>query len=232
MAKKKGSSPSRRPSEPQGTADDAFSARVLEFVAWARQNTQMAIIGVVAIVLLIGGTIYFLTQRSQQYEQAATELEMVQQVAAMSPTPEAVAEIEGYLVRFGGTPYGIEARLLLAEILLEDGNPEAAIETLLETAPSFRNSLRLQATFLLAVAYEDAERWDDAAEVYSALKERGEFTFQRREAGEGLARVLLAQGDTTGATDAFRALLDIEPADSPLRDYFEMRLAELTRGDG
>ena len=232
MAKKKGSSPSRRPSKPQGTADDAFSARVLEFVAWARHNTQVAIIGVVGIVLLIGGTIYFLTQRSAQYEQAAAELEMVQQVAVMAPTPEAIAEIEGYLVRFGGTPYGIEARLLLAEIHLEEGNPEAAIETLREIAPSYRNSLRLQATFLLGVAYEDAERWDDAADVYEALKERGEFTFQRREAGEGLARVLLAQGDTAAAADAFRALLQIEPQDSPLYEYFEMRLAELTRGDG
>lgn len=221
--------PSRRP---QGTADDAFTARTLEFVAWVRNNTQTAIIGLIAIVLLVGGTIYFLTQRSVQYEQAAAQLEVVQGTVATSPTPEAIAEIESYLARFGGTPYGLEARLLLAEIHLEEGNPDRAIDTLLEAAPSYRTSLGLQATFLLAIAYEDAERWEEAEEVYEALKERGEYTFQRREAGEGLARVLLAQGDSVGAKDAFRALIAQEEAESPYIQYFEMRLAELTRGEG
>lgn len=231
MANKKGTSPSRTPSRPQGTADDAFSARVLEFVAWTRRNSQVAIIGGIAIVLLIGGTIYYLNQRSQQFGEAATQLEMVQQVAMTSPVPEAVSELESYLVRFGGTPYGIEARLLLAELHLDDENPEAAIEALLETAPSYGNSLELQATSLLAAAYEEAERWDDAEQIYLELMERGEFTFQRREAGEGLARVLLAQGDSAAAAEAFRDLIALEEPDSPLRTYFEMRLAELTGGD-
>lgn len=231
MANKKGTTPSRTPNRPKGNADDAFTARVLEFVAWTRKNTQLAILGLVAIVVIVGGALYYLSQRSQQLTEAATQLESIQQVALTAPVPEAAAEIESYLVRFGGTPYGIEARLLLAELHLEDENPAAAIETLLEVAPAYGESLELQATFLLAVAYEEAERWDDARTAYEELMDRSEFTFQRREAGEGLARVLLAEGDSAAASDAFRALIELEEDGSPLQSYFEMRLAELTGGD-
>lgn len=231
MAKKKGTTPSRTHNRPKGNEDDAFTARVLELVAWSRQNTQLAILGLVAIVVIAGGTLYYLSQRSQQLEEAATQLESIQQVAATAPVPEAAAEIESYLVRFGGTPYGIEARLLLAELHLQNGNPTPAIETLLEVAPAYGGSLELQATSLLAVAYEEAERWDDAQAVYEELMDRSEFSFQRREAGEGLARVLLAEGDSAAAAEEFRALIELEDEESPLRSYFQMRLAELTGGE-
>ncbi len=216
---------------PQGTVDDAFTSRILLSVAWAQRNTQTLVLSLVAVVVLVVGSIWFFGQRAGTYAEAAIQLEQVQSVAATADAGEAVAELERYLARFGNTPYGIEARLVLGEIHLGEGNVEAAIEALRPVAPSFRDPLRLQATFLLAVAYESGERWSDAIGVYRDLADRAEMTFQRREAKEGLARAHLANGDTASAADAYRALVAEFSAeeDATARGYFEMRLHELGR---
>lgn len=218
---------------PQGTADDAFTARILELVGWARQNSQSVIIGLVAVVVLVVGGLYFWQQRTGQYAEAAAQLEVVQQSAMMAGSAdEAVSELETYLARFGGTPYGIEARLMLAEIHLSEGNAQEAIRGLREVAPSYRGSLELQATFLLATAHEEVEEWDEALAIFRELEERGEFTFQRKQAVRGIARVSLASGDTATAREAYQSLIEKELDDPQLRGYFEMRLAELGDTDG
>ncbi len=226
----KGSSPTPRPGDsgaPKGTVDDGFTARILILTAYVQRNPQTVLGILVAIVVVAVGSIWFIGQRAGTYEEAALQLEQVQQVAVISPPEEAVAEIERYLSRYGNTPYGVEARLVLAELFLEEGQAADAIRTLEEVAPSFRDPLRLQATFLLAVAYEQAERWSEAAVVYRDLAQRAEMTFQRREAAEGLARAHLAQGDTAAARDAFRSLAAEFEEGDPIRNYFEMRVQEL-----
>jgi predicted negative regulator of RcsB-dependent stress response len=228
MAKKR--RPSSR-STPRGTADDTFTAGVLEFTAWARERTEVLIAGLVVVLLLVGGGLYWANQRAEQRARAAAELESLQQTVAFMETDEAIGDLRGYLARYGGTPYGGEARLVLGEILLEEGRADEAISVLQEMAPSFRNPLRIQATILLATAYEEAEQWAGAAEVYQALSRNAELSYQRRDATEGLARVHLAMGDSASAMDAYRRLLDEMEADEPARGYFEMRLAELTGGD-
>lgn len=231
MAKRPNRPQGQRPegtARPQGTADDAFTARILELVGWARRNSQSVLIGGVAIVVLLVGGIYLWQQRTGQYAEAAAQLEVVQQSAMMAGSAqEAVTELETYLARFGGTPYGIEARLMLAELHLGEDDVQAAIRTLQEVAPSYGGSLELQATFLLATAHEEAEEWEDALRIFRELEDRGEFSFQRKEALRGIARVSVASGDTAAAREAYRALVEKEVDDPQLRGHFEMRLAEL-----
>ncbi|TVP72680.1 MAG: hypothetical protein EA352_12455 [Gemmatimonadales bacterium] len=213
---------------PQGTADDAFTARILVLVGWARRNAQTVLIAGVALVVLVVGGLYLWQQRTGQYAEAAAQLEVVQQSAMMAGSAEeAVSELETYLARFSGTPYGIEARLMLAEIHLGEGNVAEAIRTLREVAPSYRGSLEVQATFLLATAHEEAEEWEEALTVFRELEDRAEFSFQRKEALRGVARASLAAGDTAAARSAYQALVEKEVDNAQLRGYFEMRLAEL-----
>jgi len=215
------------PVAPEGAADDAFATRVLLFVAWAQKNTQTLVIAAVAVAALVGGSIWFIAQRSGTLAQASTQFEQVQQVAASAAPEEAVAEVERFLTTFGKTPYGLEARLLLGEIHLENGNVDGAIEALTPVAPSFGDPLRVQATFLLAVAYEQGERWDQAATLYRDLSRRAEMSFQKREATEGLSRALIAQGDVPGAVAALDLLIAEYEEGAPARGYFEMRRQEL-----
>lgn len=232
----KGPNPNPRPEgpkeagAPKGTVDDAFTSRILLGIAWAQRNTQTLVVGVVAVILLVVGSIWFFGQRAGTFAEAAIQLEQVQQVAAVAEPGEAVAEIERYLARFGDTPYGVEARLVLGEIHLNEGNVASAIEALRPVAPSFRDPLRLQATFLLAVAYEQGERWTEALAVYRDLADRAEMGFQRREAREGMARAHLGLGDEAAAAEAFRSILaSLDEDQVAARNYYEMRLQEILR---
>lgn len=229
MAKKKGPAPGERRTPP-GTADDAFAVRVLEFTAWARDRTHVLVIAVAIAVLLVVGVVFWFGQRQQRMEQAAQELEEIQSAVLFEEAGQARAQLRTFLDRFGGTPYGVEARLLLAELLLADQDPEEAIRVLEAVAPSDRNPLRIQASILLGVAYEQAERWDDAEDLYGWLRQNAEFSFQRRSAGERLAQVLLVTGDSAGARDVLSEIVDDLEEGSPDRSYFEMRLAELSEG--
>lgn len=229
MAKRR---PTSSGSSPRGTADDAFTAGILRFVAWARNRTEVLVGVVVVVALLIGGAFFFLGQRSAQLEEASRELQAIQQTVFFSEPEEATRQLREYLSRHGGTPFGIEARLTLAELLLDEGDAAEAVEILSEVAPSFRDPLRIQATQLLAVAKEAAEDWRGAADVYGQLVDRAELRFQRRDAAEGLARSHLALGDTAAAVQAFeRAMAQLEEDDEATRNLYRMRLAELTGGE-
>ncbi len=228
MAKRRPTS--SRPSA-KGTADDAFAARVLEFWAWSRTRTELLVAMIVVGLLLAGGTIYYMNHRAAQREAAAAQLESLQQAVNFREPAAVISDLREFLNRYGGTPYATEARLVLAEALLGQDRTGEAIETLEPIAPSFRNPLRLQATILLASALEEAEDWARAAEVYEALSRDASFSYQRREATEGLARVRLAQGDTAAAQAAYRELLDDPELGTETRNYVEMRLAEITGGN-
>lgn len=228
----KGRKPSPRRGAPQGSEEDAFTARILEFVVWARQRVEVLIAAGVAVVLLLVGGIYYMNQRADRMARAASELEVIHQSVSLVPPTEWVQQVDGFLARFAGTPYEVEARLLYAEFLLQEDRPREAVDVLLEVAPAYRDPLGIQATFLLAVAYEEVEGWSEAARIYGELENRGEFTFQRREAAEGLARAALAQGDSSTAIQAYQRLVDGAEEDEAIRGYFEMRLAELTREGG
>lgn len=229
MAKKKRPAPQERRTPP-GTADDAFTARVLEFTVWARERTHVLVIATVVVVLLVVGLIFWMGQRAQRTEQAALQLEQIQQAVFFQEPSASRAQLRTYLDQFRGTPYAVEARLLLAELLLEDQDPAEAVSVLEVVAPSDRDPLRLQATMLLATSYEQAERWDRAAETYRFLRRNAEFSYQRREAGDRLAQMLLVQGDTAAARELLREIVDGLDEESPDRAYFEMRLAELPQG--
>jgi len=229
MAKRRATAP-RSPASIT-TGDDAFTARILTLTGWARERTQALIVAVVILVVIAAGTTYWFVQRSAQLYAAAGELEQLQQTVAVQDPATAEASVQGFLDRFEGTPQEIEARLLLARVHLigaEDAN--AAVEVLQAVAPAYGSPLHVDATFMLATALEQGERWTEATEVYEDLLEQVEFAFQRKGAAEGLARARLAQGDTTAAAEAYRSMLDELEEDDPERSRYEMRLAELTAG--
>lgn len=225
MVKKK-APPASQPTQP-GLAEDAFSTRILELVAWTRQRAQLVTGGLVVLTILVVGIVYYLRQQNAHLELAAMELESAQVAAMFQPPEQAQEEIRAYIARFRDTPFALEAYLVLGELQLRSGQADRAVTSLLEVAPSYESPLYVQATFLLAVAYEAAQRWSDAATTYEGLLSRAPYTFQKREAGQGLARAHLSQGNLSGAVSAYEGVLATLESGHPDRALFEMRLAEI-----
>ncbi len=218
--------PRRRPGSEQHEPDDVFVAKVFEFSTWARKNSQSLILGTVALAVLLAGGLYFRDYRGTLNDQAIAELEVVQQAVAIGEVDPAKALLLQYLERFESTVYAHEARLLLGQIYLRNQETTQAIE-LLQPANGFLSSpLGPQLGSLLAKAYEQADRWQDADAQYMRVADAAELGFQRREALEDAARVRERLGDYAGAAELYGQILDELDVGNPNRPLYDMRLVE------
>lgn len=230
MAQKRSSRPGS--SIPDSTSD----SRMEELARWTRENTHLVTIAAVLLVVAIAAGMYYYSFRQDVRLQATEEFERIQQtIVGVGDTETAVTELETFLERFGDTPLAAEARLLLAEAHLHEGAGDQAIGTLEPATQSLNRPISIQAAFLLGSAYEEADRSQDAEELYLRIADQAEYGFQVREALAEAARVRTAAGDHAGAAELYRRLLDrldeesadeLAGAAASQRAVYELRLAE------
>lgn len=219
--------PAARRKHPEESIEDPFVARTLEGWLWARRHFRGLVSGVLGLALLIAGTLYYRNYRHSFRLQAAQELERVQQAVAAGDIQVANNELQTYLSRFGDTRYGHEARLLLAELHLHTGDPQKAIATLEDAAEELDDPISFQAASLLATAYENAGRPDDAERLYVQIADKARLDFQIRDALAAAARLRANKGDRAGARQLYDRLLALIPQDDPQRPVFLLRHAEV-----
>jgi hypothetical protein len=212
--------------------DDVFVARVLEVGNWFKKNQQAVTIGIVVLVIALASLLYYRNYKQSLVDQASSQLEAIHTQAAMGDTEGARDALILYMDRFGSTPYGGEARMLLGELYLTEGGSEQALATLEPIAESPRDPLELQAAALLGAAYEQEGRWADAEATYLRIADRSPLDFQVRDALAAAARIRAAQGNAAGAAELYRRILDGIEEDSAERGIWEMRLAELGQVSG
>lgn len=221
-------SSSRRPEEKKH-AEDAFAEQTLKLVRWAKANTQILFLAVIVLVVGIAGIFYYRSYRASLREQAVAQLEHVHATVGSGDLEAAKAQLYQYLDRFEGTVYALEARLVLGQVLLEEDAPEEAIQAL---APAVRvmedQPLGVQAAFLLAAAYEEMDRPEDAERLYLRIARAAELSFQVREALFGAARLRAAAGNFSGAAALYEEILGTLEEGHPERSYWEMRFGEVS----
>ncbi|MGD2123359.1 MAG: tetratricopeptide repeat protein [Gemmatimonadota bacterium] len=229
MSQSRHPSSRRRASEEKKEAEDVFVEKTLELIQWAKDNSQILILAGIVLVVVVAGTIYYTNYRTSWQEQAVARLEQVQNSFAFGDRETAEADLYQYLEQFEGTVYALEARLVLGQALLEDGTPEESIEVL---APAVREMssqpIGIQAGFLLAAAYEEAGRDEDAEELFIRIGNTTDLNFQVREALAGAARLRMKAGDTAGAAELFEDIIATYEEGDPNLGFWEMRLAEVS----
>ena len=226
MSPRKQSSSRQRP-EGKKEAEDAFVEKTLELVKWSKENGQILLLVGIVLVVLVAGGMYYANYKNAMAERAITQLEMVQSSVGLGDREEAKTQLYQYLDQFDDTVYALEARLILGQILLEDGNPEEAKEVLAPAVRTMENQpIGVQAAFLMAAAYEEAGEVEESERLYLRIANTSELLFQIQEAMGGAARLRAQAGDYKGAADLYEEVLaDLDPGD-PGRSYWEMRLAE------
>lgn len=224
--------PGSRKTRPQSASepDDVFVARVLHLGKWAEANQQLLTVMIVGVAILMAGLVYYRNYRASLNVQAAQQLELVYQTAAIQDTEGAINELTTFLERFSGTAYEGEARLVLGELYLRDGRSEQAQAVLEPLGASPREPIELQGAALLAAAYEQVGRQQEAEEVYLTIASRSDLGFQVRNALAAAARLRGERGDAAGAIELFERALEGLDEESPERGLYEMRIAELRAG--
>jgi predicted negative regulator of RcsB-dependent stress response len=217
----------RRTAKKEEHEDDIFVAKVLEVSNWAKANQQLlTVLGVVAVIA-VAGMMYYGNYKDSLTQQAASELESIHQSIALQDREGAKNELAVFLQRFEGTAYAGEARLLLGDLYLQTNDPQQALAVLEPMAASPRQPIEFQAAGLLAVAYEQDERWSDAEDLYLRIAGRSELDFQIRDALASAARIRADQGDTAGAVELYEQIIADLDENSPDRGLYEMRIQEL-----
>lgn len=214
--------------------DDAFLARLLALSKWAENNVQVMVVAGLVLALAVGAGIYYYNYQQGLRVQAAQELQQIQQTVGAGDTQAARSELSTFLDRYGDTPYGTEARILLAELHLRDDQPQEAIPVIEPATESLSEPLSLQAAFLLGTAYEQADRSSDAEELYLRIADAAELDFQAREALADAARIRAREGRYSDAAALYQRILDETYDSSPEgqasaadRREFQLRLAEM-----
>ena len=221
---------SRRTSTDSHDADDAFVVGVLEASNWARANQQvMTVVGVLLAIAAAGG-FYYVSYQSQMSDRAAESLETIYSSISLRDTEGAKIDLATFLDQFGGTAYEGEARLVLGELYLQSGDPQQALAVLEPVGRRPGSPVELQGATLLAQAYEQEGRWDDAEDTYLAIASRSDLAFQVRDARVAAARIRSAQGDADGAIELYETVLGELDENSPERGQYEMRIREIRSG--
>jgi tetratricopeptide (TPR) repeat protein len=217
---------SRRVHRQAAQPDDVFVERVLETSAWATTHARSLIIGAVVVLVLVVSVLWIRSSRAADLAAAATELTTLRQTVQAGNPAAAIRDLQTYVDRFGGTPAGAEARLLLAQSHLQAGQGQQAVNVIEQQARNLGEPLGTQAALLLGSAYESLNRWDDAEQTYLRIADGARFDYQKVQALENAARVRVERGEPAGAVELYDRLIALLPETSPERTVYEMRRAE------
>jgi tetratricopeptide (TPR) repeat protein len=206
-------------------AGEPFSDR---FVAWVRQHRQLSSwigsIIVIAAVLFV----WQLSTRRRAEEIASRELQGARFAFENQNMPLAASELAKVVANYEGTNSADEARVLLANVRLLQGQPQQAVTILKDWAPGAGQAFRSQGYGLLGAAYENLTQFRDAADAYEKASGAARLDFQRAQLLSDAGRAWTSAADTARAVAAYRRIVKDFPKESAVTEA-KVRLGELRK---
>ncbi len=198
-------------------------------LAWVKGHRQAS--GWIGTVLIVAVVLLVWTQSSKGRSEAVAgrQLQGARYAFENENLPLAASELSRIVENYSGTNAAAEARLLLAQVRLLQGQAQQATELLREFAPGAGAAFRAQAYGLLGAAYENQGRFPDAAAAYEAGAGRARLDFLKAQMLSDAGRAWTAAGDTAKAIAAYRRIMKELPK-SPALTEAKVRLGELTKG--
>lgn len=225
MASPSVASRSKRPARPV-ESDDVVLARALQFSAWARRNARLIIALAVVAAVAVGGYIYYRIWEAQRAEKASIRFMQVEQTVMSGNATLAERDLKDLIHRFDGTDEADEARLMLAKIYLDGGQPKKAVPILEAATDNLKSPIGVQRSMLLATAQTLAGDREGAVKTYQRVGDDAPMQFQREEALQDAALLREQTGNYAAAAQIWRRLADGAEEGSFQRSLFEMRAAE------
>jgi predicted negative regulator of RcsB-dependent stress response len=211
-------------------SEEAMALRAAELSAWARRNARM-IIGIAAVALVVVGGLLVWKYSANQKRAAAGErlLSMTANPALL--TAAGTRELEQFIRQYDGTPEADEARLMLAQSLLDQRQPRPAM-THLRAVADGNGDLAVQALMMMGSA--QAESGDRAAAIrsYQQAADKADMKYQKIEALGQAAVQHEAAGNWKAAADIYTGLLAQAEKGSQQATIIEMRLTEAQARSG
>jgi predicted negative regulator of RcsB-dependent stress response len=215
--------------DPDNAAETASAAdHAQTFVDWTRVNARWLTIG--AVVVVLAAASYWFYLRSQEIQSANAEKALMNAKQSMSAGNQTLAQsdLQKVYSRYGSTPAGVEAAMLLAQADFDSRKAQDGI-SLLEKLSGSGAASRMESTIRslqgdgymqLGKPVEAAKRYETAADATTAEAERA---YLRSKAG----RAYQIAGDTAKARQIWTSMLN-DPTAQSMAPEARVRLGELT----
>lgn len=215
-----------------GSGDGAVDThdRVMERVArasvWVQENNRIATLALIALVAAIGAGFVYANYRSDLRQRAAVRLDEIR-LSSRNTTPAQLrAQLGTYVEQFGSTRQADEARLLLAEMELDQDSVARAVSLLQPVVDLDHHPIGYNAGWMMAAAEEQRGDHEAAARWYDRLAEAARHDYQRRRARAARARLYEYAGDYAAAEEIYADLAAQDEAGDGAESY-GIRLGEV-----
>ncbi len=209
--------------EPQTSSD-----RVQDLLDWGRNNSK--IWGIAAGVLIVAVGVYLFMGRLRLItnNNAEVALNTAKQSLNSGNLPLAQSDLMKVWSRYGSTPAGVEAAVILAGLDYDSGKAQDGI-TLLEKAAGSRAASASQSTIrdLEGDGYAQLKKFGDAAKQYEAAAAATSYQTEKAMLRAKAARTYQSAGDTAKAHKMWSDLAS-DPNTEAVAAEARVRLGELT----
>ena len=195
-----------------------------ELKSWWKEYGNLVILGVTLAALVIAGFQGWRYYRHSQSLAAVALYEQLEQ-AERAGDRKKVRDIAGEIVaRYGSTPYGAFAALSAARVSFEGGDlAESKSQLTWVVEHARRDELRDIARLRLAGVLLDEKNYGEALKLVETKPEDSMAGLYADLKGD----ILLAQGKSADARNAYQLALDRSEAGSPYRATLQLKLDSL-----
>ncbi len=209
--------------EPQASPD-----RVQDLLDWGRNNSRVWTIAAGVIIVAVGVYLFMGRLRLITNSNAEVALNTAKQSLNSGNLPLAQSDLLKVWNRYGSTPAGVQAAIILAGLDFDGGKVQDGI-TLLEKASGSRAASASESAIrdLEGDGYAQLKKLGDAAKQYEAAAAATSYQTERAMLRAKAARTYQAAGDTAKAHKLWSDLAT-DPNTEVVSAEARVRLGELT----
>jgi predicted negative regulator of RcsB-dependent stress response len=208
------------------TPQDPQANRVETFLDWFRINSRIVTIGAAVVILAILVYWFVMRQAANEASSAYRQLQVARQSLGQGNAALAASDLQKVVQRYGDTPAGVQAAMLLAQVHFDRGEHQKGIDVLTKAAGEADADEEPSLRALTADGYSQMSKHQEAAAAYQAAADAARFDAQRAMYLAAKARSLTAGGKTDDARTLWSELAT-NPRYSAVAGEAKVRFGEL-----
>ena len=211
---------------PKAAVPSSAAARGDSLIDWMQVNSRLLSIGAAIIVVAAVGYWFYLRSTQLKALNAERSLLTAQQSLGSGNAQLAQSDLQKVVARYSGTPAGVEAALLLAQLDYDAGKYQEGI-TVLQKAASEATEGTLPSVYgLIGDGYSQMGKPADAAKHYVQAADAAAFDNEKAYQRSKAARSYASAGNVQEAKKIWSALAT-DPKAEAVAAEARVRLAEL-----